>query len=155
MFGKVKRWLGIEGVKVTMILPEAVDGASGVVEGQLKFDSMHTQTISSIRISLTEKYTRGRFKNRLTDLYKIGEIQLEEDIEVPAGEPIVVDFELPFTIIKSEMDELGAKNIVMRKLVGAAKTLKNVHSEYYIEAEAQVKGTALSPFDKQEIKIIG
>ena len=52
------------------------------------------------------------------------------------------------------MDEIADKNFVFRKLVDAAKTLKNVKSEFYLEAEAEVNGTALSPFDKQEIKIV-
>ena len=101
MFGKVKRWLGIEGVKVTLILPEAVAGAGGVLNGQLKFETMHPQTVEKIRIHMMEKYTRGRWKNKLADLYKIGEIELDEDIEVPADTPIIIDFELPFTISKS------------------------------------------------------
>ena len=154
MFGKVKRWLGIEGVKIEMILPDEVFGASGLIEGKLKFESMHLQTVTHIKLTLTEKYIRGRWKNKLTDQYKIGEIELNEDIEVPAHEVIMMDFELPFTLVKSDMDELGDKNFVFKKLVGVAKTLKNVKSEFYIEAEAAVRGTALSPFDKQQINIV-
>ncbi len=154
MFGKVKRWLGIEGVKIEMILPDEVSGSFGVIEGKLRFESMHLQTVTKIKITLTEKYIRGRFKNKLTDQYKIGEIELDEKIEVPAHEVILLDFELPFTIVKSDMDELGDKNFVFKKLVDTAKALKNVKSEYYLEAEAEVNGTALSPFDKQQIKIV-
>lgn len=154
MFGKVKRWLGIEGVKIEMILPDQVSASSGVIEGKLKFESMHVQTVTKIKITLTEKYIRGRWKSRLTDQYKIGEIELDEPIEVPAHEVIMMDFELPFTFVKSDMDEIADKNFVFRKLVDAAKTLKNVKSEFYLEAEAEVNGTALSPFDKQEIKIV-
>lgn len=154
MFGKVKRWLGIEGVKVTLILPEEVSGETGEIVGRLRFETMHTQTVTHIRITLMEKYTRGRWKNKLADLYKIGEIELDEEIDVPADTPVEIDFTLPFTISKSEMDEIGDKNIVFRQLVGVAKTIKNVHSEFYIEAEAQVKGTALSPFDKQTVNMV-
>lgn len=154
MFGKVKRWLGIEGVKIEMILPDQVSAGRGVIDGKLKFESMHLQTVTKIKLTLIEKFSRGRWKNKLTDQYKLGEIELEEDIEVPAHEVILIDFELPFTLIKSDMDELGDKNFVLKKLVNTAKALKNVKSEYYVEAEAAVKGTALSPFDKQQIKIV-
>ncbi len=154
MFGKVKRWLGIEGVKVEMLLPEKVLGNSGRVDGQLKFESMHAQTVKKIKIVLTEKFIRGRWKQRLTDVYKIGEIELTTDINIPAHEPMVIDFELPFALIKSDMDELSDKHFVLKKMVGAAKALKNVKSEFYIEAEAEVEGTALSPFDKQQINIV-
>lgn len=154
MFGKVKRWLGIEGVKIEMLLPDEVSADSGVIEGKIKFESMNTQTVTHIRLTLTEKYIRGRFKNKLADLYKIGEIELHDAVEVPAHEVLIVDFELPFSLIKSDMDELGDKNFVFKKIVGAAKALKNVRSEFFIEAEATVTGTALNPFDKQQIKLV-
>lgn len=153
MFGKVKRWLGIEGVKVELLLPEEIGLHSGVIEGQLKFESMHTQTITHIRLMLTEKYIRGRWKNKLTDQYKLGEIELTDDLEVPANEVLVMDFELPFTYVKSDMDEFGDKNFMLKKVVDVAKALKNVKSEFFVEVEATVRGTALSPFDRKEIKL--
>ena len=154
MFGKVKRWLGIEGVKIELLLPEQVSGKGGVVEGKIRFHTMNTQTVKKIRVVLTEKYTRGRWKNKLADLYKIAEIELVEDIEVPADEPIEVDFELPFTLVKSDIDEFGDKNFVFQNVVNAAKFLKNVKSEYTIEAEAEIEGTALNPFDKKDVNIV-
>jgi hypothetical protein len=154
MFGKVKRWLGIEGVKIELLIPDQVLGKSGVIDGKLRFYTMHTQKVKKIRVTLSEKYTRGRFKNKLADLYKLAEIELNEDIEVPADDPIEVDFELPFKLVKSDMDELGDKNLVFRKVVNTAKLLKNVKSEYLLEAEAEVEGTALNPFDKKEVNIV-
>jgi len=153
MLGKVKRWLGIEGVKLELLLPDEVSEKEGVIEGKIKFESMHTQTVTGIRLSLTEKYIRGRRKNKLTDQYKIAEMELTEDVEVSAHEVVIIDFQLPFTLLKSEMDELADKNVVLNKLVGAAKLLKNVKSEFYLEAEATVRGTALNPFDKQQVNI--
>jgi len=154
MFGKVKRWLGIEGVKISLLLPEEIIGETGIIRGEIKLESMHAQTVTHIRLTLSEKYTRGRSKHKLTDLYKLGEIELDEAIDVPAHEPVVIDFEIPFIMAKSEMDELADKNVVLRKLVGAAKAFKNVKSEFFLEAEAQVQGTALSPFDRQPVNIV-
>ncbi|MDQ3015580.1 MAG: sporulation protein [Bacteroidota bacterium] len=154
MFGKVKQWLGIEGVKVELVLPEKISAAGGLIEGKLRFQTMNTQKVKKIKLVLTEKYSRGRFKNKLIDQYKIAEIEQAEDIIVPADEPIEIDFSLPFNIVKSDMDELGDKNIVFRKIVNAAKLAKNVKSEYFLEAEAEIEGTALNPFDKQIINIV-
>ena len=154
MFGKVKRWLGIEGVKVELVLPEEIMAADGLIEGKIRFQSMHTQKVKSIHLTLTEKYTRGRFKSKLTDQYKIAESEQKEDIIVPADEVIEIDFVLPFTIVKSEMDEIGDKNFILRGLVGAAKKIKNVKSEYTLEAEAIIEGTALNPFDKKMVNIV-
>ncbi len=39
MFGKVKKWLGIEGVKVELVLPEMAFEEVGAVSGQLVFHS--------------------------------------------------------------------------------------------------------------------
>jgi len=154
MFGKVKRWLGIEGVKVELVLPDQVLAKSGVIEGKLRFFSMHTQTVKSVKVILTEKYTRGRWKNKLADLYKLAEIELKEDIIVPADEALEVDFELPFTLVKSDIDEFGDKNFIFQNVVNAAKLIKNVKSEYTMEVEAVVDGTALPPFDKQVVNIV-
>jgi hypothetical protein len=154
MFGKVKRWLGIEGVKVELVLPEQINGASGVLEGKLLFQSMHTQTVKNIKLVLFEKYTRGRFKNKLIDQYKIAETELQDDIQVVADEPLEIDFQLEFSLVKSDMDELADKNIIFRKLVGAAKLAKNVKSEFTLEVEATVEGTALNPFDKKIVNIV-
>jgi len=154
MFGKVKRWLGIEGVKVELILPEEINGDDGLIEGKLRFQSMHTQKVKSIKLSLTEKYTRGRFKGKLIDQYKIAETEQKEDIIVPADEPIEVDFVLPFSVVKSDMDEIADKNFVLRKIVNTAKLIKNVKSEYTLEVEAVVEGTALNPFDKKMVNIV-
>ncbi len=154
MFGKVKRWLGIEGVKIELVLPEQVSGTGGVIDGKIRFYTMHSQKVKKIKVTLTEKYTRGRWKNKLADLYKLAEIELVEDIVVPADDPLEVDFELPFTLVKSEIDEIGAKNFVFENVVNVAKFIKNVKSEYTIEAEAEVEGTALNPFDKKEVNIV-
>ena len=56
MIGRVKKWLGIEGVKIELILPEEISGKDGVIEGKLRFHTMNTQKVKSIRLTLTEKY---------------------------------------------------------------------------------------------------
>lgn len=151
MFGKVKRWLGIEGVKVELQIPDKVRSAHGLVEGKVRFYSMHDQMVTSLRVKLIEKYKRGRRGNKLVDEYTLGEIFMERNIEVPAHQYIEVEFKLPFTPMPSEMDELEARNFVMKGLVKSAKLMKGVTSIYRVEAEADVQGTALNPFDAKEL----
>ncbi|MDX1409508.1 MAG: sporulation protein, partial [Saprospiraceae bacterium] len=112
MFGKVKRWLGIEGVKVELDIPDEVLAGNGSVDGTVRFYSMHDQLVKSINIRMIEKYKRGRRKNKLVDEYILGEIKLEQDIEVPAHEEIAVDFNLPFDLAMSDMDHFQRKNFV-------------------------------------------
>lgn len=151
MFGKVKQWLGIEGIKLEVVIPASVSVKSGQVEGKIRFSSMNEQKVDRIKIKMVEKYTRGRKEDRLTDEYPMGEIVLNQIIEVPAQEIIEVDFVLPFSLNKSEMDQLQEKNFLYGGLVKAAKWMSGVSSEFKIIAEANVLGTALNPFHEKEL----
>lgn len=153
MFGKVKKWLGIEGVKLELELPEEVFETDEVIHGKIRFYSMNPQTITFIKVILIEKYTRGRGKDKLVDEYELGEIHLDQIIDIPEHTPVEVDFSLPFSMAKSEVDEFGGKNLLFGSLAKAARALHNVKSEYRVEAEAKVRGTALNPFDKALIRI--
>ncbi|MFQ5448677.1 MAG: hypothetical protein ACE5FF_17250 [Saprospiraceae bacterium] len=154
MFGKVKKWLGIEGVKLELVLPEMAFEEVSAVSGQIRFFSKNAQTVTSIRVVMVEKYTRGRGKDKLVDEYLIGEISLDKKLDVPGEDFIEIDFTLPFELVTSPVDEFEDKNLLARGLARAAKALRNVYSEYRIEAEATVEGTALNPFDRKTVKIV-
>jgi len=153
MIGKVKKWLGIEGVKMELLFDEDATTQKGIVSGLIRFTSMNAQVVSRIKVVLIERYSRGRGKEKLVDEYELGSLQLEEDIEVPAGEFVEVEFNLKYKLVRSEMDELEKSNFFMSPLVKVAKRISAVKSEYRVEAEAKVKGTALNPFDRKEIII--
>jgi len=155
MIGKVKKWLGIEGVKVELQIPEAFSSKDEFIEGNLVFTSMNDQTVNGISLKLVEKYSRGRRKNKLVDEYKLGSLEISETFEVIAEEELIVPFELPFNIVRSDMDDLEKKFILFIPFVKTAKMIKGVKSEYRVEAEADVKGTKLDPFDKVIIRLKG
>ncbi len=154
MFGKIKKYLGIEGVKVELVLPEMVFEQVGAVSGQLVFHSKNQQVVRSVRLVMVEKYSRGRGQEKLVDEYQLGEITLTQRIDVPADSPLAVDFTLPFQLNKSSVDEFGDKNFLTGGLVSLAKKLQSVNSEFRIEVEADVEGTALNPFDKKLVKLV-
>lgn len=151
MFGKVKRWLGIEGVKVELLLPDTFSLSSGTLTGQLRFVSMNDQWVEAIEVSLIEKYIRGRRKHRLTDEYLLGKILRSSPFLVKANEESFVDFSIAFEHLKSEMDQIEQKNFVYKGVVTAAKFLKGVRSVYRVEAKVKVRGTALQPFAERTI----
>ncbi|MBK8704868.1 MAG: hypothetical protein IPN33_15670 [Saprospiraceae bacterium] len=153
MIGKVKQWLGIEGVKLELLLPEEVPEKSGFVVGKIVFQSMNAQTITGIKIVLIEKYTRGRGKDKLVDEYEVSATSINRTIEIPMNGMVEVDFQLPFKLVKSNVEQFGGRNFLFGGIAAAAKMINNVKSEYRIEAEASVKGVALNPFDKQSLVI--
>lgn len=153
MLGKVKEWLGIEGVKLELVVPEKFSVNQGTLTGTIRLRSMRAQTVTAIRLDLIEKYSRGRDENALVDEYNLGTLTIKERFEVPAeGEPIEVPFELEFTSINSPVDDFGQRNVLFQGLAWVARKTRNAVSEYRIEAEANVKGVALNPFDK---KVLG
>lgn len=155
MIGKVKKWLGIEGVKVELQVPETFSSKDELIEGNLVFTSMNDQTVNGISLKLVEKYSRGRRKNKLVDEYKLGSLEIDETFEVIADEELIVPFELPFNIVRSDMDDLEKKFFFFVPFVKTAKLIKGVNSEYRVEVEADVKGTKLDPFDKVVIRLKG
>jgi len=151
VFGKVKRWLGIEGVKMKVVIDEELDRSSGVVTGVIEFSSMNDQTVNFVKLTLIEKFQRGRRKGKMVDDYELGSIELEQEIEVPADEVVQVPFEMPFDELESEMDTWGDSNPLQGGLAKAAKFLRGVKSTYRVEGEARVNGTALGPVDTVEV----
>jgi len=154
MIGRVKNWLGIEGVKLELDIPEQVQGTEGQVQGKIYFQSMRPQTVTEMQIKFIERYARGRGKDKMIDDYELGATKVVRTIEVPAEERLYVDFTLPFRLVNSDMDELQRRNFLTRGFVKAAKYLNKVESIYRVEAEAKVRGTALNPFARKEIKIL-
>lgn len=150
MLGKMKKWLGIEGVKLELELPNKFSPNQGTVEGKVRLYSKSAQTVSGIRLVLVEKYSRGRDEEQLVDEYMLGELIISKVIEVPEeGEIIEVSFSLPFEPMQSDVDEFANKNILFRGLGWLARKTRNAQSEYRVEAEAQVKGVGLNPFVQQ------
>lgn len=146
----MKQWLGIEGVKLELILPPAFSPAQGSISGTVRLTSKHAQRVSAIKVVLVEKYARGKQDEQLVDEYELGRLLLTDLIEVPGeGVPIDVPFYLKFSVASSAVDDFGARNPLYGGLAWAAKKLRRVHSEYRLEAEAQVQGVGLNPFDKQ------
>lgn len=154
MIGKVKKWLGIEGVKLELVLPEEVKAKSGVVNGKLRFQSLNEQTVNGIKVALIERYTRGRGKEKLIDEYELGKREMAIEFNVPPEEIVEVDFSLPFELVKSDVDAFGDKNFLFSGLSSAARLLRGAKSTYRIEAEALVKGVALNPFDKKPLNLV-
>ena len=119
--------------------------------GQIRLFSMTQQKISGIKVKMIERYSRGRKQDKLTDEYVLGLIEFNQDLTIPKEEYLDIEFTLPFQIKQSEMDEMGDKNPIIGGLVKLVKSFEGVKSEYFIQAEANVVGTGLNPFDRQVI----
>ncbi len=155
VFGKIKKTLGIEGVKLVLIVPERIDKSAGLLTGIVKMTSLSDDNIiKSIEIQIIEKYHRGKGENKLIDEYAMGKVVLNKTVHINKDDILEIPFELDFTFVPSEMDQLEQKNIFAKGLVKLAKKLKGVKSEYSVRAHAVVQGTALHPHDVQPIILV-
>ena len=152
MLRRVKKWLGIEGVKIE-IQPDEIDTKNHSISGTLVFSSMHEQVISSYKIKLIEKYSRGRRKKKITDEYLLGEKVVNEIITVPNHMSVDREFTLNFKPALSKIEKFGNRNPLFAGISEVAKLTKGVKSTYRIEVEADVVGTALSPFHSVDIEM--
>ena len=153
MFGKVKQYLGIEGVKLEVLLPEEVAFKAKQIDGKIRLSTMNAQTVTSLKVQLIERYARGRGKDKKLDEYTLGTINLNEKIKIPNDSPIEIEFTLTFEPLASEVDDFANKNPLFKGLAGLARRAYNAESSYFVLAEAEVKGTALNPFIKQAIDL--
>lgn len=151
MFGKVKKWLGIEGVKLEISLAEEVKISDGKITGSLQLQSLSEQKITKLTVRLVEKYRRGRKKEMLTDEYQLGEISMEKEIIIFPENGLEIDFDLPFNMRASEVDAFGNQNLLTGGLASLAKMAYAVNSEFRVEAEAEIAGVALNPFAKKSV----
>ncbi len=153
MIDKFKQWLGIEGVKLQLLVPEEIPKNVGFVDGRIVFRSKNTQTVTELTIKIIEIYSRGRGNDQKVDEYEIGRIAYLEPIEISPYEETHLDFALPYQLQSSDMDSFGDQNMIAKGISLAAKALYKVESKYRIVASATVKGTALHPFDKVYIRL--
>ncbi len=152
MFGTVKKILGIEGVKLELIIPAEILMTDKKIAGLVKLTSLSDKNIiENIHLTLVEKYHRGRGERKLINEYTLGDLTLKEPITISKNDIVEVPFELSFITGKSEMDKMGDNNFLVRGLVALAKKASNVSSTYSLTAEAKVMGTTLSPFDKKVV----
>ncbi len=106
---------------------------------------MRSQTVTSVRLKLIERYSRGRGADKLIDEYTLAEMELKEEIHVPEGQLVEMDFSMPFMLVKSDVESFGSRNLLFKGIASLAHLARNVQSSYRLEAEATVRGTALSP----------
>lgn len=151
MFGRVKKWFGIEGTRIRLhVLPSYPSNVT-TINGEIEVYSKRPEKVLAIRLQFVEIYTRGRGEAKRIDEYLLGTWECNDPIEVSEGNPQMVFFKMEFEPVESAMDKRAAKGPLRRNLVKLMKSMKGVQSEYRIEAEAIVEGNTWNPIAKAKI----
>lgn len=155
MFGKVKQWFGIEGLKLKVDLADEYDLDEGRLQGELLLTSMRPQRITFLQVRLKERYARGRGGNRKVDTYLLGKWSYDKTFDINKENSGLLKFDLPYEVLKSNMDEMvDSKNPLRSGLARVARRFKAVESTYFIEVEAVVEGTKVNPIKEFEVNIV-
>ena len=155
MLNKVKNWFGIEGVKMDILLPDDIRSVDGLFSGILVFNALTTQEVLSVTVKMVERYGRGRGSERLVNEYVLGELIIDKSIIIEANIETKLSFAFSFKYVTAPIDDFAKKNILFKGMASVAKKMSKVNSEFRIEAEAKVKGTALNPFVQKFFQLTG
>lgn len=152
MFGTIKKWMGIEGVRLRLhvlpVYPRTVETINGEVELYAKSNIV----VSGVQLQLIETYTRGKAEEKRVNEYLMGSWSLEEPLSMRDGENQRLLFKLPFEWLESPMDRRAKSNPLLKGMVALMKNRKGVLSEYRIEARVQIEGHGWS--DPSRTRII-
>lgn len=155
MLTKVKNWFGIEGVKMDILLPDDIRSVDGLFSGILVFNALTTQEVLNVKVKMVERYGRGRGSERLVNEYVLGELFIDKSIIIEANIETKLSFAFSFKYVTAPIDDFAKKNILFKGMANMAKKISKVNSEFRIEAEAKVKGTALNPFVQKFFQLTG
>ncbi len=154
MFKKIKDFLGIEGVKISLTSADEVKRDADHLEGIIKLTSQSNKTVTALTIKLIEKYKRGRKDKILINEYLLSSLDLDLNLQLGNEQVEELKFKLPLNLLKSDMDKFGEKNPFTKGLASVAKKLKGVESYYRLEASAKIAGSSLDAVATRPIVLI-
>lgn len=145
MIGKIKRWLNIEGIKISIETEEFIILKSRQISGALCLQSMRPQQIDRLQITLREIYHRGRGDSKRIDTYQIGQNVINEPFTLDVEEELRIPFTLHFARTLSSVERFGDRNFLSGALAKGIHFLNATRSEYELEVIAQCPGVAVPP----------
>lgn len=152
--GKIKQWMGIGGVKVSLRATGPLSNSGGSVTGAIQLTSKSDQQVTEVIVKVYELYSTGRGKEKRTREIDMGKATVAQNIDMKAGESKDLEFTVPYTVSKSINDNLKEKGGMIGALGKLGSMAEAERSEYYVKASAKVKGTVLSPSDKAAMKLV-
>ncbi len=148
MINRVKNWLGIEGLKIELDLPDKI--GTSEIYGILRFSSMREQVIEKLEFLLVETYSRGRGKEKRIDDKTLSIIKRDVHLIIEPGKDFAYPFQLPYELPLSNVDKLS-HYAVLKPLSAGLKWAHGVKSTYFLQVTASVRGNMLRPQVKREL----
>jgi hypothetical protein len=146
----IKGWFNIGGVKVKLQgVGPTVSKAGSSLSGSVTLTSKSDKHILGLRYRFFLKKTTGRGNEKETKEFTLGEARTKDEFDLKAGESKTMEFTLPYGIEKT-LKDMGGVLGGIGKLASFASAEK---LEYFVRAEASVKGAAFSPGDSVSVTV--
>lgn len=144
-FAKIKQVLGFVGVKVTLETGKTFSRKGNEISGRLIVSSKTDQHILDMKIELEEQWKTGKGENEKRKNFTLGEWKFGSSFDIKAGETKEFDFNLPYSLLKSDNDRMMEVPAVGKALGTLGKMMDGEKSTFSLTATVDVKGAALDP----------
>jgi hypothetical protein len=142
LWGTVKGWLNIGGVKVDIQdLNQVVPKEGSHISGKVVLATKSDKTVTKVTCKFLLKKTTGRGEEKKTKEFVIAQRAVPGPLELKAGEERTLDLDLDYSLEKTLKDMGG----VLGGVGKLAAFATGEQEEYFVVAQADVKGAALSP----------
>jgi sporulation-control protein spo0M len=143
-FDTIKGWFNIGGVKVKIEgLNQVVPKDGSKLTAKVNLSSKSDKHVNKLTYKFLLKKSKGRGDEKETKEYVIAQRVLSEPFDLKAGETKTLDFDLDYSLEKT-LKDMGGVLGGIGKLAAFASSEKE---EYFVIAQADVKGAAFSPSD--------
>jgi hypothetical protein len=154
----IKGWLNIGGVKVKLSNVETkFPRNDNTMTGDVVLTSKSDKTVLDIEVEMVLEKSTGRGEERKTEKKVLGSFSFARNMigsgfpmDIKTGETKTFTFVLPVSIPRELSQEKGVLGAIGK--IGAFAS--NDKFEYYVKAEADVKGTPFDPTDKVTITVV-
>jgi hypothetical protein len=157
LWGKVKGWLNIGGVKVLLWkYSEPLRRSDPVLTGAVLLKTKSPRTVLGVEVRLVEEHTYKKDERTRTDTTVLGRHRFPDN-EAGVGYPLEMrpgeDREQPFTLRVATVERLRDRAGVLGAAARVGSFLSQDRVEHYLVAGADVQGTPLGPSHKVKMPL--
>jgi len=161
LWSTIKGWLNIGGVKVKLEgCPDTLSKSNPTMSGKVQLQTKSDKTILGLEVKVIEEFTTtegsGDSKRSVTKTSVLGSVKFPGN-QAGIGFPLELkngdSKEQTFTFSFALNDRLQNWGGVMGGLGKAMSFMGGDKLEYYLVAEASVKGAAFATSDRKKLKV--
>jgi hypothetical protein len=161
LWGKVKGWLNIGGVKVLLWkYSEPLSRSNPVITGAVLLKTKSPKTVLGVEVKAVEEFSKtegeGDDKRTHTTTTVLGSVKFpgpEGSLAYPLELKPDANQEQPFTLPVAMTDRLQNYGGVLGGIGKLAAFAAKEKVEFFLVAEASVQGAAFKTSDRQKLKI--